>query len=104
MGSPLTHARFLRRHKGTYGPGISAAGNQVRRIAALYQPLPSLRSAGTACCRPDTNMIHPPPPTPLYSPGAARTCPRTNVRVRVPSRPYHAVAGYSRAPLPQTAS
>lgn len=22
-GTPLTHARYLRRHKGTYGPGIS---------------------------------------------------------------------------------
>ena len=24
-GSPLTHARFLNRYKGTYGPAISAA-------------------------------------------------------------------------------
>ena len=24
IGSPLTHRRFLRRHRGTYGPAISA--------------------------------------------------------------------------------
>ena len=24
VGSPLTHARYLRRHKGTYGPSIKA--------------------------------------------------------------------------------
>ncbi len=25
VGSPLTHARFLNRHRGSYGPAISAA-------------------------------------------------------------------------------
>ena len=25
VGSPLTHERFLRRHRGTYGPELSAA-------------------------------------------------------------------------------
>jgi len=25
IGTPLTHARYLRRHQGTYGPAITAA-------------------------------------------------------------------------------
>ena len=33
VGSPLTQERFVRRHRGTYGPGISASNGQVSGAA-----------------------------------------------------------------------
>jgi len=38
VGSPLTHARFLRRHEGTYGPPIFADGETVVPYAATQIP------------------------------------------------------------------
>lgn len=43
VGSPLTHARFLRRHKGTYGPGISARG---ATFPGPKTPIPGLYGCG----------------------------------------------------------
>ena len=42
IGSPLTHARFLRRHRGTYGPELRAG----------RQSFPGARTpvAGLYCC------------------------------------------------------
>lgn len=41
IGSPLTHARYLRRHRGTYGPAIAAGQGQFpgpqTPIAGLYR-------------------------------------------------------------------
>jgi len=42
VGSPLTHARYLRRHKGTYGPSIKAG-------EGLF-PGPSTPIRGLYCC------------------------------------------------------
>jgi phytoene dehydrogenase-like protein len=42
VGTPLTHERFLRRHRGSYGPGIRA-GN------GLF-PGPTTPLAGLFCC------------------------------------------------------
>ena len=35
VGTPLTHKRFLRRHRGNYGPAI-AAGNSFRYSDRLH--------------------------------------------------------------------
>ena len=51
VGSPLTHERFLRRHRGTYGPELSAAdsafpgayGKQTREIFINQQEIFLLR-------------------------------------------------------------
>lgn len=42
VGTPLTHERFLRRHRGTYGPGIRAG-------TGLF-PGPKTRIPGLLCC------------------------------------------------------
>ncbi|CAD7702081.1 unnamed protein product [Ostreobium quekettii] len=42
VGTPLTHQRFLRRHKGTYGPGIKAGEGTF--------PGPSTPIPGLYCC------------------------------------------------------
>jgi carotene isomerase len=42
VGTPLTHERFLRRHRGSYGPGIRAG-------SALF-PGPRTPLAGLFCC------------------------------------------------------
>lgn len=42
-GTPLTHARFLRRHRGTYGPAISA---QHGLFPGPHTPLPGLLCTG----------------------------------------------------------
>ena len=42
-GTPLTHARFLRRDKGTYGPGIRAGKDQY---PAAQTPIPGLSICG----------------------------------------------------------
>ena len=46
VGTPLTHARFLRRHRGTYGPAISAKGGTWPGPAT---PLPGLSVCGDSC-------------------------------------------------------
>lgn len=42
VGTPLTHERFLRRHRGTYGPGIRAG-------TGLF-PGPKTKIPGLLCC------------------------------------------------------
>lgn len=46
VGSPLTHARFLRRFKGTYGPAISA---RTGSFPGPGTPLPGLWRCGDSC-------------------------------------------------------
>jgi phytoene dehydrogenase-like protein len=46
VGTPLTHARFLRRAGGSYGPGISAATGSFPGPAT---PLPGLYRCGDSC-------------------------------------------------------
>jgi phytoene dehydrogenase-like protein len=48
LGSPLTHERFLRRHRGTYGAGYRADRGEV--FPGPATPLP-----GLFCCG-DSNM------------------------------------------------
>ncbi|EDX85029.1 FAD dependent oxidoreductase, putative [Synechococcus sp. PCC 7335] len=43
IGTPLTHSRFLRRHKGTYGPAISA---QAGRFPSGKTPIEGLHLVG----------------------------------------------------------
>ncbi|WP_427159055.1 phytoene desaturase family protein [Aliinostoc sp. HNIBRCY26] len=43
VGTPLTHERFLRRHRGSYGPAISAA---VGLFPSHSTPLPGLMCCG----------------------------------------------------------
>ncbi|KXZ49671.1 hypothetical protein GPECTOR_20g528 [Gonium pectorale] len=47
VGSPLTHERFVRRHRGSYGPGISAAGGQG--WPGPRTPVPGLSVCGDSC-------------------------------------------------------
>lgn len=42
VGTPLTHERFLRRHRGSYGPAISAASS--------FFPTGTMPLAGFYCC------------------------------------------------------
>jgi hypothetical protein len=51
IGSPLTHERFLRRHKGTYGPGISAAGTVGRVLLRKHQACVFNHSLLRCCCK-----------------------------------------------------
>jgi phytoene dehydrogenase-like protein len=46
VGTPLTQARFLRRHRGTYGPAISARNGTWPGAAT---PLPGLSVCGDSC-------------------------------------------------------
>ena len=46
-GSPLTHARFLNRYKGTYGPAISAAGGS---FPGPKTPIKGLYRRAALCC------------------------------------------------------
>lgn len=46
-GSPHTHARFLRRHQGTYGPAISAS--RASFPGPTSWPIRSLYSCGDSC-------------------------------------------------------
>ncbi len=39
VGTPLTHARYLNRHAGSYGPAISAAGGS---FPGPQTPIPGL--------------------------------------------------------------
>jgi phytoene dehydrogenase-like protein len=43
VGTPLTHQRYLRRYKGTYGPAISAATSSFPRATT---PVPGLMGCG----------------------------------------------------------
>lgn len=43
VGTPLTHERFLRRHRGTYGPGIKAGEGLFPWPAT---PVPGLYNCG----------------------------------------------------------
>lgn len=43
VGTPLTHQLYLRRYKGTYGPGISAARATFPRATT---PVPGLLGCG----------------------------------------------------------
>ncbi|GLC53603.1 hypothetical protein PLESTB_000767600 [Pleodorina starrii] len=47
IGSPLTHERFVRRHRGSYGPGISAASGQS--WPGPKTPIPGLSVCGDSC-------------------------------------------------------
>ncbi|GIL50508.1 hypothetical protein Vafri_6686 [Volvox africanus] len=47
VGSPLTHERFVRRHRGSYGPGISAAGKES--WPGPKTPIPGLSVCGDSC-------------------------------------------------------
>ncbi|CAG9466303.1 unnamed protein product [Pedinophyceae sp. YPF-701] len=44
VGTPLTHERFLRRHKGSYGPGVVAGKGQL--IPGAKTPVPGLYACG----------------------------------------------------------
>jgi hypothetical protein len=46
VGTPLTHERFLRRHRGTYGPAISARSGTWPGNST---PLPGLSVCGDSC-------------------------------------------------------
>lgn len=46
VGTPLTHERFLRRSRGTYGPAISARGGAWPGAGT---PLPGLSVCGDSC-------------------------------------------------------
>ena len=46
IGTPFTHARFLRRHRGSYGPGISAATGS---FPGPRTDLPGLYRCGDSC-------------------------------------------------------
>lgn len=46
VGTPLTHERYLRRHRGSYGPAISAAGGSWPGAGT---PLPGLSVCGDSC-------------------------------------------------------
>jgi len=46
VGTPLTHERFLRRHRGTYGPAISARNGSWPGSGT---PLPGLSVCGDSC-------------------------------------------------------
>lgn len=46
VGTPLTHKRFLRRHRGTYGPAISAADGS---FPGPQTPVPGLYRCGDSC-------------------------------------------------------
>lgn len=46
VGSPLTHERFLRRHRGSYGPAISA---RTGTFPGPATPIPGLYCCGDSC-------------------------------------------------------
>jgi len=47
VGTPLTHERFLRRHRGSYGPAISAASGAT--FPGPSTPVPGLTMCGDSC-------------------------------------------------------
>ena len=46
IGTPLTHARFLRRHKGNYGLAIAAGNAAELKFPEVATPLPGLYRCG----------------------------------------------------------
>ena len=44
IGTPLTHARFLRRHRGNYGLALAAGGSM--EFPKVTTPLPGLYRCG----------------------------------------------------------
>ncbi|KAJ8608495.1 hypothetical protein CTAYLR_005742 [Chrysophaeum taylorii] len=46
IASPLTHARFLRRHRGNYGPAIAAGNPAGLEFPPVTTPLPGYYRAG----------------------------------------------------------
>lgn len=46
VGTPLTHERFLRRHRGTYGAAISARDGA---FPGPKTPVPGLYRCGDSC-------------------------------------------------------
>ena len=44
VGTPLTHARFLRRHRGNYGLAVAAGGTM--ELPPVTTPLPGLMRTG----------------------------------------------------------
>merc|ERR1712070_1104344 len=46
VGTPLTHARYLRRHKGNYGLAIAAGNEAGVAFPAVTTPLPGLYRCG----------------------------------------------------------
>ena len=53
VGSPLTHQRYLNRHKGTYGPAISAATSS---FPGCKTPLAGLYRCALPYCGPVCSM------------------------------------------------
>ena len=51
IGTPLTHERFLRRHRGTYGPAV-VAGEQTKRESeqSKRESETSERESEFPCC------------------------------------------------------
>lgn len=45
-GTPLTHERYLRRHRGSYGPAISARSGT---FPGAGTPIPGLYQCGDSC-------------------------------------------------------
>jgi phytoene dehydrogenase-like protein len=46
IGTPLTHARFLKRHRGNYGPAIAAGNPAGLKFPEVTTPLPGLYRCG----------------------------------------------------------
>ena len=46
IGTPLTHARFLRRHRGNYGPAIGAGNAAGLEFPPVTTPLPGFFRCG----------------------------------------------------------
>jgi phytoene dehydrogenase-like protein len=44
VGTPLTHARYLRRHRGSYGPGVRAGEGSL--LPGCKTPIPGLYACG----------------------------------------------------------
>ena len=44
VGTPLTHRRYLRRHQGSYGPGVKAGTGAV--LPGCKTPVPKLYACG----------------------------------------------------------
>ena len=46
IGTPLTHARYLRRYRGNYGPAIAAGNKEGLKFPEVTTPLPGLYRCG----------------------------------------------------------
>lgn len=55
VGTPLTHERFLRRHRGSYGPAIQAGkGLFPGELYHGWSKRPDMRCVSPCCTRRDT--------------------------------------------------